>query len=94
MTRSVPDGQWVKILDWCGVIVDIAESDQAVLFKVESFKGVWNHHPTEWLEYRAGAVEPATPEQVALDAERFLRHLQQQVKAIERLRPTILEGVK
>lgn len=86
MDTSLPDylrvGQWVKILDWCGKIVDIAESGQAVLLKVESFKGVWNHHPTEWLEYRPGAIEPATDEQIAADAERFMRHLQRQMDAI------------
>jgi hypothetical protein len=47
-------GQWIKVLDWCGRIADIARSETKVMVQVQSFKGVWNHHPTEWLEYKDG----------------------------------------
>lgn len=65
-------GDWVKVSDWCGRVADIAVSESgAVMMKIVSFKGIWNHHPFEWLEYRQGAIVHASFEQVQLDYERF-----------------------
>ena len=83
MTTDVPEiGQWVKVSDWCGRIIDIARSETQTMIQVRSFKGIWNHHPTEWLEYREGIMRPASPEEVERDRARYLGHIS---RAIEEL---------
>jgi hypothetical protein len=82
--RDLGIGDWVKVLDWCGRIDDIATSeDGAVMLKIVSFKGIWNHHPYEWLEYREGAIVRASFEQVQLDYERFLSYASENAEDIE-----------
>jgi hypothetical protein len=84
--RDLGLGDWVKVSDWCGKIDDIATSeDGAVMLKIVSFKGIWNHHPYEWLEYREGAIVHATDEQVYADYLRFLSYASENADSIAHL---------
>lgn len=83
--NPVEIGQWVKVLDWCGRVTDIARSETKIMIQVHSFKGVWNHHPTEWIEYREDMLRPATPEEIERDRERYLEHLRRATRDIEEL---------
>ena len=78
-------GQWIKVLDWCGRIADIAKSETKVMVQVQSFKGVWNHHPTEWLEYKDGMMRPATPDEIERDRERYLSHATRTIEELSSL---------
>lgn len=74
-------GDWVKVLDWVGRIDDIATSGiGTIMIKITSFKGIWNHHASEWLEYKPeyapGAIVKATNEQIIADYMRFSTHAQ------------------
>ena len=81
-TDYIGIGQWVKVSDWCGRIVDIARSETHTMVQIRSFKGIWNHQPTEWLEYREDMMRPASPEEVERDRARYLAHIS---RAIEEL---------
>lgn len=82
-------GDWVRVLDWVGRIDDIAISENIVMLKIVSFKGIWNHHPYEWLEYREGAIVHASFEQAQLDYERFVSYSQRAMVDMSKL---ICEG--
>ena len=61
---------YVKILDWCGRVVDIAKSDTRTMLLVESPKGIWLNHPTEWIEYNESRVALATEQEVEFEINR------------------------
>lgn len=78
-------GGWVKILDWCGKIKDIAVSENgSVILKVASFKGIWNHHREELVELN-DSVTRATSKMILADKERFEKHAKKQLDSLTRL---------
>jgi hypothetical protein len=84
--RDLGIGDWVKVLDWCGRIDDIATSeDGAVMLKIVSFKGIFNHHPHEWLEYIDGMIVPATKDQVEMSRGVFVKLALRQLSDIDKL---------
>jgi hypothetical protein len=82
-TSNPPDwlkvGAIVKVQHWVGVVEDVAVSRSRVMVLIRSPKGVWRNHPAEWLEYQAGQITPADPDQfsneIELHADRIRRML-------------------
>ena len=71
---------------WCvGQVVDIAISEDRVMLLVASLKGVWRNHGTEWLEYHDGMIEPATPEDVMHDIQKYRAYIQKTFDDFESL---------
>lgn len=71
---------------WCvGQVVDIVVSDDRIMVWVASLKGVWRHHAAEWLEYHDGMIEPATPDDVQKDIEKYRAYIQKTVADFESL---------
>ncbi len=75
MKNQLPDwlkpGQLVEFAFCVGQVIDIAVSPERVMVLVKSPKGIWRNHPSEWLEFKEGAIKPATLERAERDIELY-----------------------
>ncbi len=78
-------GGLVKVNGYVGGIVEIAESDNSLMVKVESAKCARRFQKPDWLEYTAAPSlwEPATLQDLLEDAEHEKRVALKSVEAIE-----------
>ncbi len=78
-------GGLVKVNGYVGRIVEIAESDNSLMVKVESAKCARRFQKPDWLEYTAAPSlwEPATLQDLLEDAEHEKRVALKSVEAIE-----------
>ena len=60
-------GAFVKVLGWVGEIVDVAVTGQRIMLLVQSQKTI----RPDWLEYRPGAIVPATLDEALRSADNF-----------------------
>lgn len=84
-------GQIVEFAFTVGEIVDIATSDERVMVLVTSPKGIWRNHPAEWLEYKEGAIKPATRERAERDIELYREYIQKMLLDLEEMQAKWLE---
>lgn len=79
-------GGLVRVNGYVGHIVEIAESDNSLMVKVESAKCVRRFQKPDWLEYTAapGLWESATLHDLIEDAEHEKRSAAKSIEAIER----------
>lgn len=75
----------VRVNGYVGRIVDIAESDDTIMVKVESAKCARRFQKPDWLEYTAAPDmwEPATLDDLLEDAEHEKRAALKSVRAVE-----------
>jgi hypothetical protein len=87
-------GGLVKVNGYVGRIVEIAESDNSLMVKVESAKCARRFQKPDWLEYTAAPSlwEPATIQDLLQDAEHEKRAALKSVEAIERYVQRIAAG--
>lgn len=75
MKNQIPEwlkpGELVEFAFCVGEVVDVAVSPERVMVLVKSPKGIWRNHPTEWLEYKADALKPATRERAERDVKLY-----------------------
>lgn len=78
-------GGLVKVNGYVGRIIEIAESDNSLMVKVESAKCARRFQKPDWLEYTAapGLWEPATLQDLLEDAEHEKRVALKGIEAIE-----------
>ena len=75
----------VRVNGYVGRIVDIAESDNTIMVKVESAKCARRFQKPDWLEYTTAPDmwEPATLDDLLEDAEHEKRAALKSVQAVE-----------
>ena len=75
----------VRVNGYVGRMVDIAESDNTIMVKVESAKCARRFQKPDWLEYTAAPDmwEPATLDDLLEDAEHEKRAALKSVQAVE-----------
>jgi len=78
-------GGLVKVNGYVGHIIEIAESDNSLMVKVESAKCARRFQKPDWLEYTAAPDlwEPATLQDLLEDAEHEKRVALKGIEAIE-----------
>ena len=78
-------GGLVKVNGYVGCIIEIAESDNSLMVKVESAKCARRFQKPDWLEYTAAPDlwEPATLQDLLEDAEHEKRVALKGIEAIE-----------
>lgn len=78
-------GGLVKVNGYVGRILEIAESDNSLMVKVESAKCARRFQKPDWLEYTAapGLWEPATLQDLLEDAEHEKQVALKGIEAIE-----------
>jgi hypothetical protein len=78
-------GALVEFAFCVGEILDVAVSSERVMVLVKSPKGIWRNHPAEWLEYKEGALKPATQERALRDVELYREYIAKMLKDLEAL---------
>ena len=68
-------GQLVEFGFAVGEIIDVAVSPDRVMVLVTSPKGIWRNHPAEWLEYKDGALKPASRERAERDVNLYREYI-------------------
>ena len=87
--RTKPDflkvNQLVRVNGYVGRIIDIAESDNTIMVRVDSAKCARRFQKPDWLEYTAAPDmwEPATVEDLIEDAEGEKQAALKSVQAVE-----------
>lgn len=70
-------GQIVKIAEWPGRIIDVAETETGTLMVlVESPKGIWRNHRPEWLEYLEGMIQPVEFADIVRLFDAYIKHIE------------------
>jgi hypothetical protein len=79
-------GGLVKVNGYVGRIIEIAESDNSLMVKVESAKGARRFQKPDWLEYTIAPDlwEPATLQDLLDDAEHEKRAALKSIEAVEK----------
>ncbi len=79
-------GRLVKVNGYIGHILEIAESDNSLMVKVESAKCARRFQKPDWLEYTAAPSlwEPATLQDLLEDAEHEKRAALKSIEAVEK----------
>lgn len=89
MMNDLPEwlqrGQLVEFGFAVGEIVDIAVSPERVMVLVASPKGIWRNHPAEWLEYKEGAIKPATRERAERDINLYREYINKMLAELDTL---------
>jgi hypothetical protein len=82
--KTKPDwlkpGALVRVQHWCGIVNDVAISDQRIMVLIKSPKGVVRNQrdAAEWLEYLEGQIEP-------VDSATFDQEIDQQSERLRRM---------
>ena len=79
-------GSLIKVNGYVGSILEIAESDNSLMVKVESAKGVRRFQRPDWLDYTSAPDlwEPATLQDLLDDAEKEKRAALKSIEAVEK----------
>ena len=79
-------GGLVKVNGYVGRIIELAESDNCLMVKVESAKGARRFQKPDWLEYTIAPDlwEPATLQDLLDDAEHEKRAALKSIEAVEK----------
>lgn len=79
-------GGLVKVNGYVGRVLEIAESDNSLMVRVESAKGARRFQRPDWLEYTIAPDlwEPATLQDLLDDAEKEKRAALKSVEAVEK----------
>ncbi len=79
-------GRLVRVNGYVGRIIEIAESENSLMVKVESAKGLRRFQKPDWLDYTAAPTlwSPATVQDLLTDAEHEKRAALKGVEAIEK----------
>jgi hypothetical protein len=79
-------GNLVKVNGYVGRILEIAESDNSLMVKVESAKGARRFQRPDWLDYTIAPDlwEPATVQDLLDDAEKEKRAALKSIEAVEK----------
>ena len=87
-------GHLVKVNGYVGRIVELAESENSLMVKVESAKGVRRFQRPDWLDYTLAPDlwEPATLQDLLDDAEKEKRAALKSVEAVEKYVSKVLGG--
>ena len=87
-------GHLVKVNGYVGRIVELAESENSLMVKVESAKGVRRIQRPDWLDYTLAPDlwEPATLQDLLDDAEKEKRAALKSVEAVEKYVSKVLGG--
>ena len=82
----------VKVNGYVGRIIDIAESEQSLMVKVESAKCVRRFQQPDWLEYNLAPHlwAPATVPDLLLDAEAEKRAAAKSIEKIDAYVTTVM----
>lgn len=86
---QVPDwlecGSWVEFAFCVGEVMDVAVSPERIMVLVKSPKGIWRNHAAEWLEYKEGAIKPATRERALSELELYRSYVERMLMELETL---------
>jgi hypothetical protein len=87
-------GGLVKVNGYVGRIIEIAESDNCLMVKVESAKGVRRFQRPDWLEYTVAPDlwEPATMQDLLADAEKEKSAALKSIEAVEKYVSQVIAG--
>lgn len=89
MTNNLPEwlkrGQLVEFAFAVGEIIDVAISPERAMVLVSSPKGIWRNHPSEWLEYKEGALKPATLERAERDLALYREYLSKMLIELDKM---------
>lgn len=89
MKNKVPDwlerGNLVEFAFCVGEVVDVAVSAERIMVLVKSPKGIWRNHAAEWLEYKEGAIKPATRERALSDLELYRSYIERMLRELDTL---------
>ena len=79
-------GSLIKVNGYVGRILEIAESDNSLMVKVESAKGVRRFQRPDWLDYTSAPDlwEPASMQDLLDDAEKEKRAALKSIEAVEK----------
>jgi len=96
MTNNLPSwirpGEIIEFAFAVGEIVDVATSNERVMILVTSPKGIWRNHPAEWLEYKEGAIKPATRERAQRDIELYREYIKKMLVELDQMQSKWLEA--
>jgi hypothetical protein len=87
-------GSLVKVNGYVGRILEIAESDNSLMVRVESAKGARRFQRPDWLEYTIAPDlwEPATLQDLLDDAEKEKRAALKSIEAVEKYIAKVMNG--
>ena len=87
-------GNLIKVNGYIGRIVEIAESDNSLMIKVESAKGVRRFQKPDWLDYTLAPDlwEPASLQDLLDDAEKEKRAALKSIEAVEKYISKVTTG--
>lgn len=87
-------GGLVKVNGYVGRILEIAESNNSLMVKVESAKGARRFQKPDWLEYTIAPDlwEPATLQDFLDDAEHEKRAALKSIEAVEKYVTQVVAG--
>lgn len=85
----------VKVNGYIGRILEIAESEQSIMVKVESAKCVRRFQKPDWLDYTAAPDmwSPATSQDLLEDAEHEKRAALKSIEAIDKFVARVLAEI-
>ena len=87
-------GGVVKVNGYVGRIIEVAESENSLMVKVESAKGVRRFQRPDWLDYTSAPDlwEPATLQDLLDDAEHEKRAALKSIEAVEKYVTKVING--
>jgi hypothetical protein len=87
-------GNLVKVNGYVGRILELAESDNSLMVKVESAKGARRFQRPDWLDYTSAPDlwEPATLQDLLDDAEKEKRAALKGIEAVEKYVTKVVNG--
>lgn len=87
-------GGLVKVNGYVGRILEVAESDNSLMVKVESAKGARRFQRPDWLEYSSAPDlwAPATLQDLLDDAEDEKRAALKSIEAVEKYVTKVVAG--
>ncbi len=90
----IKPGNLVKVNGYVGRIVELAESENSLMVKVESAKGVRRFQRPDWLDYTLAPDlwEPATVQDLLDDAEKEKRAAMKSIEAVEKYVSKVTAG--
>jgi hypothetical protein len=88
-------GNLVKVNGYVGRVVELAESENSLMVKVESAKGARRFQRPDWLEYTVAPDlwEPATLQDLIDDAENEKRAALKSIEAVEKYVSKVVAGI-
>lgn len=78
-------GNLVEFAFCVGEVVDVAVSPERIMVLVKSPKGIWRNHAAEWLEYKEGAIKPATRDRALRDIELYRAYIEKMLIELDAL---------